>query len=74
MAATEGRRTTAGAWFCKDRDRADTYVQIVVFPSCEEAMKNNDLPETRELAQKLMQLCDGEPVFRNLDLVREDEG
>ena len=30
----------------RDRDRPNTYVDIVEFPSYEDAMKNSELPET----------------------------
>jgi hypothetical protein len=72
LAATEGKRTAGHALACKDRDNADTYLEIVEFPSYEEAMRNNDLPETTKFAEQMMALCDGEPIFRNLDVVRED--
>lgn len=65
---TEGRRAAERGTFTKDRDRADTYVQIVEFPSYPEAMTNSELPETRRFGGALSELCDGEPVFRNLDV------
>lgn len=68
---TEGKRTTGQSLTTRDRDAGNTYVQIVEFPSYEEAMKNSELPETGELSAKLAKLCDGPPVFRNLDVVRE---
>jgi hypothetical protein len=71
-AKTEGRRTVYRSTFTTDRDRPDTYVQIVEFPSYEEAMTNSALPETGEFAEKLARLCDGPPVFRNLDVRRVD--
>jgi hypothetical protein len=43
----------------------------VEFPSYEEAMANSELPETAEFAARLMELCDGPPTFRNLDVLRE---
>jgi hypothetical protein len=63
----------AGATFTADRDRPGTYVQIVEFPSYQEAMANSGLPETGEFAEKLARLCDGQPAFRNLDVRRVDE-
>ena len=69
---TEGRRTAYRSTFTADRDRAGTYVQIVEFPSYQEAMTNSSLPETGEFAEKLAGLCDGPPVFRNLDVQRVD--
>ena len=68
VAATEGKRTAARGLMCTDRDQADRHVQIVEFPSYEEAMRNSELPETSAFAQRLAELCDGPPTFRNLDL------
>jgi hypothetical protein len=73
MAATEGRRSARRSLLTKDRDRPDTYVQVVEFPSYEEAMANSALPETTAFAEKLSALCSSGPTFRNLDLVRVDE-
>jgi hypothetical protein len=67
---TEGRRTAYRATLTADRDLPNTYVQIVEFPSYQEAMTNSGLPETGEFAEKLAGLCDGPPVFRNLDVRR----
>ena len=67
--ATEGQRTTARARTGKDRDRENHYVTIVEFPSYEEAMRNNDLPETAALAEKMQKLASGPPTFLNLDVV-----
>jgi hypothetical protein len=73
LAATEGRRTAGRAVSTTDRDKPNTYVDIIEFPSFEEAMKNNDLPETGEFAKKSGELCDGPVTFRNLDVMRIDE-
>ena len=69
---TEGRRSASRSLLTQDRDRPGTYVQVVEFPSYEEAMANSDLPETGDFAGRLTALCDGPPSFRNLDLLRED--
>ena len=71
---TEGKRSAGRSTACKDRDNPDTYIEIVEFPSYEEAMRNNDLPETQEFAAKMMALCDGDAKFRNLDVLNEMEG
>ena len=68
---TEGKRTATRGVQARDRDRADTYVQIVEFPSYEEAMANSELPETAEVAARLAELCDEPPTFRNLDVARD---
>jgi hypothetical protein len=44
----------------------------VEFRSYEAAMDNSKHPETGELAERLAQLCDSPPVFRNLDVVHEE--
>ena len=68
---TQGKRTATRVVQTQDRDRPNTYVQIVEFPSYEEAMANSELPETGEIAVRLAELADGPPTFRNLDAVRE---
>ena len=70
---TAGRRTAQRGPFTRDRDRPDTYVQIVEFPSYEDAMANSDLPETSAFADQLAQLCDGPISFRNLDVRSTEE-
>jgi hypothetical protein len=67
-AKTEGRRRTRGATLTADRDRPNTYLQIVEFPSYEEAMENSSLPETGEFGRRLQALCDAPPNFRNLEV------
>ena len=72
-AATEGSRKAQRSTLTRDRDRADSYIQIVEFPSYEEAMANSKLAATAEFAKKLAELCDVPPKFLNLDVVREEE-
>jgi len=67
MAATEGRRSARRSLLAKDRERPDTYVQVVEFPSYQEAMANSTLPETTAFAEKLSALCSSGPTFRNVD-------
>jgi hypothetical protein len=73
VTATEGKRKARRGTVTTDRDRADTYVQIVEFPSYQEAMANSNLPETAGFADKVAKLCDGPATFRNLDVRRVDE-
>lgn len=73
LAVTEGKRAATHSMETKDRDQDDTYLQIVEFPSYEQAMANSAMPETAEFAESLAELCDGPALFRNLDLVREDD-
>jgi len=73
MTATKGHRSARRSVLARDRERPDTYVQVVEFPSYEEAMANSALPETAAFAEKLSALCVSGPAFRNLDVVRVDE-
>ena len=70
---TEGRRSAQRGTLTKDRDRPDTYVQIVEFASYEDAMANSSLPETAAFAERLAKLCDAPMKFLNLDVQRVDE-
>jgi hypothetical protein len=72
-AKTEGTRKAQRGTFTKDRDRPDLYVQIVEFPSYEDAMANSQLSETAAFAEKLRALCDGPLLFRNLDVRSVEE-
>jgi quinol monooxygenase YgiN len=73
-ADTEGKRTTIRGMTCRDRDNAGTFMNIIEFPSYEAAMKNNDLPETRAIAEGMQKLADGPPTFYNLDVENVMEG
>jgi hypothetical protein len=70
--ATQGKRTATRGILCEDRDNPGHYVNIVFFPSYEDAMKNSEMPETQELSANLMGLSKGAPKFYNLD-VRTDQ-
>jgi len=74
LAATEGKRTSTRAMRCADRDKPNTYLSLVEFPSHEDAMRNSELPGTAALAEKMAKLCDGPPIFRNLDVLGTFEG
>jgi hypothetical protein len=73
LASTEGSRIPTRGLMTKDRDRADTYIQIVEFPSYEEAMDNSNRSDTSAFAERMSKLLDGPPVYRNLDVVRDDD-
>ena len=70
---TKGKRAATRGVQTRDRDSANTYVQIVEFPTYEEAMANSKLPETGEFAAQFASLCDAPPTFRNLDVIREEQ-
>ena len=69
---TEGKRKVAAETICRDRDRPDTYLVIVEFESYEDAMVNNDLPETAKIAEGMSALASEPPSFKNLDVIRRD--
>ena len=70
---TAGRRTAQRSITGRDRQGDDVYVAVVEFPSYEAAMTNSELPETRQLAEKLAKLCDAPPTFRDLDIIRQED-
>ncbi len=55
-----GRETTA-RWMVvtADRDRADTYVQLVAFPDHASAMRNSEHPVTTEISKKMQEVTEG---------------
>ena len=52
-----------------DRERPGSYVEVVGFPSFDEAMRNSEHPATSKIAKRMGEMCDGDVVFRNLDVV-----
>ena len=69
---TEGQRTVSRELVCQNRDKSGEYWIIVEFPSYEDATRNNDLPATARIAERMMALSDGQPEFMNLDVIRQD--
>lgn len=70
---TEGKRTATHAVAGTDRSRPDHLVEIVEFPSYEQAMKNSQLPETNRIYQEMVALCEEPPTFTDLDVVRDEQ-
>jgi predicted ester cyclase len=70
---TRGKRTATHSLVGKDRSDASHIVEIVEFPSYEEAMRNSQLPETDRIFQEMVALCDEEPTFTDLDVVRDEQ-
>ncbi|MFF3452987.1 ester cyclase [Streptomyces sp. NPDC002730] len=70
---TKGKRTATHTLTGKDRSDDSHYVEIVEFPSYEEAMKNSHLPETDRIFQEMVALCDEMPSFTDLDVVRDEQ-
>ncbi|MEU3721931.1 ester cyclase [Streptomyces sp. NPDC031705] len=72
VSQSQGKRTVTHSVVGKDREADDHYVDMVEFPSYEDAMKNSQLPETDRMFQEMMSLCEGMPTFTNLDVVRDE--
>jgi hypothetical protein len=51
-----------------DRDRPDTYVEVVAFPDHAAAMRNSEHPVTTDFAKQMQEVTEGEAGFRNLDV------
>jgi hypothetical protein len=66
-----GRETTARwAVVAADRDRPDTYVELVAFPDHAAAMRNSEHPVTSEFAKRMQEVTEGEAKFRDLDVAQ----
>lgn len=74
LSATEGKRTATRERVTQDRDNATHFIDIVEFPSYEQAMKNNDLPETHRISERMRELCTGDMRFMNLEVIRDADG
>ncbi|MGW0709251.1 ester cyclase [Streptomyces sp. NPDC002643] len=70
---TKGKRTATHNMIGKDRGDSAHFVEIVEFPSYEEAMRNSKLPETDRIFQEMVALCDAMPTFTDLDVVRDEQ-
>ncbi|UQX02579.1 ester cyclase [Streptomyces sp. RerS4] len=72
VSQSQGRRTVRHSLVGKDRENDNHYVDVVEFPSYEDAMRNSQLPETDKMFQEMVALCEGMPTFTNLDVVRDE--
>jgi len=70
---TGGKRTATHSLIGKDRSDASHFIEIVEFPSYEEAMRNSNLPETDQIFHDMVALCDEMPTFTDLEVVRDDQ-
>jgi hypothetical protein len=73
LAATEGVRTTGREQLLVDRTDPRHYLVVVEFNSFDDAMRNSNLPQTDAFATRMRELCDGEVVYTDYDLVRSME-
>jgi predicted ester cyclase len=71
--ATEGKRTATRSIVGRDRADSTHVLEIVEFPSYEDAMKNSSLPETDRIFQEMVAVCDQAPTFTDLEVLRDDQ-
>ncbi|SEP83454.1 ester cyclase [Streptomyces radiopugnans] len=71
--ATQGKRTATHSIVARDRSDPDHVVEIVEFPSYEEAMRNSHLPETDRIFRRLAAACDEGPTFTDLEVSRDEQ-
>src|SRR4051794_26035916 len=69
---TKGKRTATHDIIGKDRSEPRHYIEIVEFPSYEDAMRNSQLPETDRIFREIVALCDEMPTFTDLEVVRDE--
>lgn len=64
----------AAGWFLvgADRDQPGRYVQVVAFPSYEDAMTNSKHPATGRIAAGMQELANDTIAYRNLEVVRAE--
>jgi hypothetical protein len=72
-AAAASGRTARRRLVCQDRDNPGRYFNIVFFDSYDSAMKNSQLPATKEFSQRLAAQTQGGPTFYNLDVIEDKE-
>ncbi|MFE9447278.1 ester cyclase [Streptomyces sp. NPDC006739] len=70
---TKGKRTATHDLVGRDRSDGSHLIEIVEFPSYEEAMRNSNLPETDRIFRQMVALCDEMPTFMDLDVVRDEQ-
>lgn len=69
-AQAAGLPYTVKSTITEDRDHPNHYLNVVEFPSYEEAMQNSGRPETSDFAARVQELCDGPVKYHNLDVLQ----
>lgn len=70
--ATAGVCTATRTIVGHDRDDVTHFIEVLQFPSYEEAMRNSSLPETNKIHEEFTGLCVEDPKFINLDVIRDE--
>jgi quinol monooxygenase YgiN len=69
FAATEGKRTLTRSVVGRDRNDPEHFVVLAFFDSYESAMKNSNLPETSDFAERQTKLMKEPPTFIDLEII-----
>ncbi|MFD9001293.1 ester cyclase [Streptomyces sp. NPDC059582] len=70
---TRGKRSATHDLVARDRSDGSHFIEIVEFPSYEDAMRNSNLPETDKIFREIVALCDEMPTFTDLEVVRDEQ-
>lgn len=73
IAESGGQRTATRTRVGRDHHDAQHFVEILEFPSYDEAMHNSQLPVTHGIHEQFILLCTEPPRFVDLDIVREEQ-
>lgn len=69
---TRGKRGATHDLVARDRSDGSHFIEIVEFPSYEDAMRTSNLPETDKIFREIVALCDEMPTFTDLEVVRDE--
>jgi ribosomal protein S18 acetylase RimI-like enzyme len=68
IAASDGKRTAT-----RTRVGRARYVEVLEFPSYEQAQANSTLSETNAVHEEFLGLCEQPPTFVDLDVLRDEQ-
>lgn len=73
VSVTQGKRTATHSIVGRDRADPSHVVEIVEFPSYEDAQRNSRLPETDQIYREMVAACETPPQFTDLDVIRDEQ-
>lgn len=73
IAASDGKRTATRTRVGRDRNDPTRYVEVLEFPSYEQAQANSTLSETNAVHEEFVGLCEQPPTFVDLDVLRDEQ-
>lgn len=72
IANSAGQRTATRTRIGRDRNEPDRYVEILEFPSYEEAMRNSDLDVTNQTDSDFRPIVE-DLTFTDVDIIRDQQ-